>query len=150
MTGMADALSALDPSARERLARFAARFERLDASSYATFTESVETDEVLAAKARAVEVLGAGRRRDAVRAAVKSFTDEAASAYSRRMSLPDTLLLFQSLPDRAGDRMRFLASVERVVVALALWDDLDADDQGALLGPWADVVDPLLDEDEAG
>jgi hypothetical protein len=58
------------------------------------------------------------------------------------MSLTDTFLLFQSLPDRAEDRVRFLATVERAVVGLILWDELGEDDLAALLGPWSAVVEP--------
>jgi hypothetical protein len=61
------------------------------------------------------------------------------------MSLTDTLLLFQSLPDRAEDRTRFLQSVERTVVALILWDELDDEDRAALVGPWADLLAPLVE-----
>ena len=77
-------------------------------------------------------------------AAVAAFVDEATVAYSRRMTLTDTLMLFQSLPDRAEDRVRFLASLERAVVAVILWDELSASDRDALLGPWANVLPPSL------
>jgi hypothetical protein len=56
------------------------------------------------------------------------------------MSLTDTLMLFQSLPDRPEDRVRFLRSVERAVVAVILWDELSDGDRDALLGPWAGVL----------
>jgi hypothetical protein len=139
------AVQGLAPAERARLERFAALFERLDASRYSMLTEGFDTAEVEAAKASARERIGGGsRRRDAVRAAVKAFTDAATTAYADRMSLPDTLLLFQSLPDRAPDRVRFLESVERVVVALILWDELEGDDLDALVGPWADLVAPLV------
>ena len=92
------------------------------------------------AQLEAIALLSSGRR-DAVRAAVKVFVDEATVAYARRFSLPDTVLLFQSLPDRAEDRVRFLASVERAIVGLILWDELEPDDLAALIGPWGAYMD---------
>jgi hypothetical protein len=117
-------------------------FEHLDGSMYATLAvrEGVESEAVEEAKAAALELIPAGRRRDAVRAAVGAFVDEATVTYSRRMSLPDTLLLFQSLPDRAEDRVHFLASIERAVVGLILWDELDEVDREVLLGPWSTML----------
>jgi hypothetical protein len=138
-----DALAGLTSAERARLERFAAAFERIDASSYPIFTETVETDAVLEAQARALDLVGKGRRRDAIRAAVDAFVDEGTRAYARRMSLTDTFLLFQSLPDRAEDRVRFLATVERAVVGLILWDELNDDDRAALIGPWAAVVESI-------
>jgi hypothetical protein len=135
-----DDLAGLTDAERARLEQFAEAFERVDASSYPTFTEVVVSDETRGAQERAVALVGSGRRRDAVRAAVGAFVDEGTRAYSRRMTLTDTFLLFQSLPDRAEDRVRFLATVERAVVALILWDELDVDDRAALLGPWGAVV----------
>ncbi len=117
-------------------------FEHLDGSMYATLAvrEGVESEAVEEAKAAALELIPAGRRRDAVRAAVGAFVDEATVTYSRRMSLPDTLLLFQSLPDRAEDRVHFLASIERAVVGLILWNELDEVDREVLLGPWSTML----------
>lgn len=140
-------LAALRPTERSRLERFATVFDRLDASQYATLTRSSEPPGVEAAQARAQELVGSnGRRRDAVRGAIQVFTDAATVAYARRMPLPDTMLLYNSLPDRAEDRMRFLQSVERAVVALILWDDLDDEDRVALVGTWVDFVEPLVAE----
>jgi hypothetical protein len=139
-------LDGLAPAERLRLDGFATLFDRLDASQYATLTETSPNEAVESAKERAGVLVGrGGRRRDAVRAAIKAFTDAATTAYAGRMSLTDTLLLFQSLPDRAEDRTRFLQSVERTVVALILWDELDDEDRAALVGPWADLLAPLVE-----
>jgi hypothetical protein len=138
-----DAIAGLTSPERARLERFAEAFERIDASSYPMFTETVETDAVQEAQDRAIELVEKGHRRDAIRAAVNAFVDEGTRAYSRRMSLTDTFLLFQSLPDRAEDRVRFLATVERAVVGLILWGELGDDDRAALIGPWAAIVDSL-------
>jgi hypothetical protein len=43
--------------------------------------------------------------------------------------------------------VRFLGSVERAVVALILWDELEDDDRIALLGPWALSVIPSIEGD---
>jgi hypothetical protein len=135
-----DGIDKLEAGARGRLERFATVFDRLDASRYITLAEAPDDDVADNAKAHALAIVARGARRDALRAAVRAFTDAAALAYSGRMSLTDTLLLYQSLPDRAEDRIRFLASVERAVVAVALWDELDEEDRLVLVGPWAELV----------
>ena len=140
MPDVIDALAGLRPEERARLERFALAFERLDASRYSMFADLPDQAGIDRAQDAALERVGSGRRRDAVRAAVRAFVDEATLAYARRFSLPDTLFLFQSLPDRAEDRVRFLASVERAVVGLILWDELEPDDRAALLGPWSVFV----------
>jgi len=134
-------LSGLRAPERDRLERFADTFDRLDASQYITLADARPSEAVEAAQAEAVRLVGTGARRTAVKAAIRAFTDEAAQAYSSRMALPDTFLLFQSLPDRAEDRVRFIASVERVVVALILWDELGEQHRSALLGLWGNIVE---------
>ena len=136
-------LAGLRPEERERLDRFSVAFERLDASQYITLAE-VPTEDVAAAEAEATRLLGTRARHDAIKAAVGAFVDEATRAYSRRTTLTDTLLMFQSLPDRAEDRVRFLRSVERAVVALILWDELGEWSRVALLGLWAGIADPIV------
>jgi hypothetical protein len=143
-----EALDGLGQAERDRLEAFAAVFDRLDARSYSTFTETIESGEVGPARERALALVGSGQRRDAVRAAVAAFVDAAIVAYARRLSLPDTFLLFQSLPDRAEDRVRFLASVERAVVALILWDELEDEDRVALLGAWGPSVIPAIERED--
>jgi hypothetical protein len=143
-----EALDGLGQAERDRLEAFAAIFDRLDARSYSTFTETIESGEVGPARERALALVGSGQRRDAVRAAVAAFVDAAIVAYARRLSLPDTFLLFQSLPDRAEDRVRFLASVERAVVALILWDELEDEDRVALLGAWGPSVIPAVERED--
>ena len=146
MRDLIDEITALHPDERERLARFADAFERLDASQYMQFAEAPTPDN-LAAETEAIELLGTGERREAVKAAVKVFTDAATIAYSRRPTLTDTFLLFQSLPDRGDDRVRLLSSMERAVVALILWDELSEESRAQMLGPWADVVYQVVPEE---
>ena len=143
MPDAANPMAGLRPEERKRLDRFSLAFERIDASQYITFAE-VPSAEVEAAEAEAMALLGAGPRHDAVKAAVAAFIDEATQAYSRRPTLTDTFLMFRSLPDRAEDRMRFLCSVERAVVALVLWDELSEPSRVALLGRWDGIVDRIV------
>jgi hypothetical protein len=142
-----DQLAGLRPDERRRLEAFADAFEHIDASQYITFAE-VPTAETEAAEAEANDVLGSGPRRDAVKAAVAAFVDEATQAYSRRPTLTDTFLMFRSLPDRAEDRVRFMATVERAVVALILWDELREPVRVALLGQWSGIADRIVDGQE--
>jgi hypothetical protein len=148
MPDLIDQLDGLRPDERKRLERFAEAFEHIDASQYATFADVPSLEDVEPAEAEAMRLLGAGPRRGAVKAAVGAFVDEATQAYSRRPTLTDTLFMFRSLPDRAEDRVRFLASVERAVVALILWDELSERSRVALLGLWGGIADSTVSGDE--
>ena len=141
MADRADALAGLRPDERSRLDRFGRVFDRLDASSYIQLANIVSDEQVGPAQAAARALIGQGTRMSAVRAVIESFIDAATVAYSRRSSLTDTFLMNQSLPDRADDRIRFLESVERVVVGLILWDELDPQHLALLIGPWADLIE---------
>ena len=141
-------LAGLRPDERRRLERFAEVFEHIDASQYATFADVPSLEDVEPAEAEAMRLLGAGPRHDAVKAAVGAFIDEATQAYSRRPTLTDTLFMFRSLPDRAEDRVRFLASVERAVVALILWNELGERSRVSLLGLWGGIADRIASGDE--
>lgn len=127
---------------RERLERFARAFDDIDAASYATLADA-GAPEAARAEHDAVALLGTGGRHAAARAAIDAFVNQAAINYSRRMSLTDTLMLYQSLPDRPEDRVRFLRGVERAVVAVILGPELKPEDRLALLGPWLNVVGDL-------
>jgi hypothetical protein len=39
------------------------------------------------------------------------------------------------------DRTRFLGTLETAVIALILWDELEASDRDELLGPWARLAE---------
>jgi len=140
VTDRAEALSGLRHAERQRLDRFAGLFDRIDAAAYIQLADVVDRD-VRAAQDAARDLIGRGPRLAAVRAAIASFIDAATIAYSRRTSLTDTFLLNQSLPDRAEDRARFAASVERAVVGLILWDELEEEHLAALIGRWAPFVE---------
>ena len=77
------ALAGLRPAERQRLERFALAFERLDASSYPLFSEQVVSDDVFAAQEHALELLGSGARKSAVRAAIDAFVDAGDSGLLR-------------------------------------------------------------------
>ena len=136
-----DDLRGLRPDERARLERFAAAFDRIDASAYIQLAEVVANADVEAAQEAARALIGTGPRLVAVRAAIASFIDAATIAYSRRTSLTDTFLLNQSLPDRAEDRARLARSVERAVVGLILWDELEDEHLATLIGRWAAFVE---------
>lgn len=132
----------LPATTRARLERFAVAFDRLDAREFVQFAGEEPDPTTLH---RALEVAraaaGHGPRRQAIEAAIASARDAAARAYSRRMNLADTFLLYQTVPDTAADRARFLASLERVIAALVLWDELDEETIVTLVGPWAALAE---------
>lgn len=142
---LADDLAGLRPQERSRLERFAEVFDRIDARDYSTFAPRVDAEGVEDAKQHAIEQVRTPERRRAIRRAIDRFVDAAAQGYSRRLTLTDTFLLNQSLPDRAEDRVRFATSVERAVVAVVLWDELDDPDRVALLGPWSATVIRMME-----
>ena len=140
MAGREASFAALPPGAGRRLDRFAAEFERLSANDYVLFATSPDEETDLGAVARRATP-PPGPRREAMDRAIKAFLDEAARAYSRRLVQTDTVFLFQSVADRAEDRVRFAASLERALTALVAWDDLEVDDRDRLLGPWVEMAE---------
>lgn len=125
----------------ERLGRFAAAFEHVGAREYAMLASPLDDEATHSAMRLADEALGQGRRRQAVREAVAEFHGWAAHAYSKGQGLPGVTYLDHSIPGRPQDRVHFLASLERALLAVVLWDDLSDDDLGALLGPWGPFVE---------
>jgi hypothetical protein len=139
--GSRDPLDNLPPGASGRLDRFAEAFGRLSANEYVLYaTGSPDDPDLAAARAVVDAALASATRRAAVRTAVETFTDWAAQAYSRRLPATDTIMLYQSLPDRAEDRVRLLQGLERAVIAVILWDEIDAEVREILLGSWADMA----------
>lgn len=133
-------LAGLGPDARRRLEAFGRAFERLGAGEYALFsTAPIDGDRHAAARAAAEASLGPSGRA-ATASAAEAFVAWAAAGYSNRLALPDTFLLFQSLPDRPEDRVRFRAALESAVLGIVAWDALDADDLAELLGPFAEMA----------
>ncbi|HEX9549935.1 MAG TPA: hypothetical protein VF971_02445 [Candidatus Limnocylindrales bacterium] len=139
------AVAALPVAARARLQAFAAEFERVGATQYAIFA-TVPADPGAHEEAvdAAVASLGSDARRQSARAAAEEFVTWATVGYSGRLSLPDTLLLFQSLPDRPGDRVRFRRAVEDAILGIVAWDDLTDDELAELLGPFAEMAEAAI------
>lgn len=141
MGGSRDPLDNLPLGARARLDRFAEAFGRLSANEYVLYAAGSPDDPGLAAARAAVgAALASATRRAAVRTAVETFTDWAAQAYSRRLPATDTIMLYQSLPDRAEDRVRLLQGLERAVIAIILWDEIDPELRDTMLGPWDEMA----------
>jgi hypothetical protein len=137
VAGAAEPPAGLPRGAPGRLDRFAQAFEHLGANEYIQYaTDAGQESDLSAARGRVNLALSDPARRASVQVAVRAFVDWAAQAYSRRLPATDTILLFQSLPDRAEDRVRLLQSLERAVIGLILWDELAPEDRDALLGPW--------------
>jgi hypothetical protein len=131
----------LPAAARARLERFATAFDRLDAREYILYADTTADEErIHGALEEARRIVGSGPRRGAVADAIASARDAASRGYSRRWNLADTFLLYQTVPDNADDRARFLASLERAIVGVVLWDELPPDDLDVLLGPWAEMA----------
>lgn len=140
-------LAALPAAARARLERFAAEFERLGAGQYALFATADEGGaRINAAFAAALESLGSPARQAAARAAAASFVDWVVQGYTSRLTLPDTLLLFQSLPDRPEDRIRLARSVQAAVIGLVAWETAAGEDVGILVGPFLDMAERAAGE----
>lgn len=138
----APSTASLDASARRRLDRFAAAFDRVNAHDYIQFAIKPSDPEAVAgAEADAVRLIGSGPQHDAIRGAIEAFVEAAGIAYSNHLALPQYLLLNDAVADRPDDRQRFLRGLERAVAALVLWDQLGETDRDVLLGPWAGVID---------
>jgi len=135
-------LAALPGAARARLERFAAAFERLGAGQYALFATATEDEpRIDAAFEAALESLGSPARRAAARAAAAALVDWVVQGYTSRLTLPDTILLFQSLPDRPEDRIRLARSVQAAVIGLIAWETAPGEDIGVLVGPFAEMAE---------
>lgn len=144
-------LAALPEAARARLEHFAAEFERLGAGQYVLFATAAEDDaRIDAAFEAALESLGSPTRRAAARAAAAAFVDWVVQGYTSRLTLPDTILLFQSLPDRPADRIRLARSVQAAVIGLVAWESAAGEDVGVLVGPFFDMAERAAGEVPGG
>ena len=142
---MIDDYAGLSSIERARLERFATEFEDIDPADYELFAGTASAPEdVAAAQDAANRMIGSGSRRAAIKRAVKAFTAAADLNISRRFRAVDLLFGSRSFPSRPEDRTRLLASIERAVAAVILWDELSDDERAALVGPWSMVVDRAL------
>ena len=132
---------ALTRAERDRLERFAAAFEQLDPRDYEPFAGTTAPDgEIEAARATALRAIGSGSRRAAVERAIEAFGYAADRALAERAF--DPLLMYggTARSPRVEDRARLRQSLERAVVGVILWDELDDLEREALLGPWAGLA----------
>lgn len=135
----------LSSTERQRLERFAAEFEDVDPADYELFAGTTSSpDDIDAAQEAANRMIGSGSRRVAIKQAVRAFTAAADLSIARRFRAVDLLFGSRSFPSRPEDRTRLLASIERAVAAVILWDELTDDERASLVGPWSVVVDRAL------
>ena len=142
---MTDDYAGLTSLERQRLERFAAEFEDVDPTEYELFAGTTSSaEDVGAAQDAANRMIGPSARRAAIKQAVRAFTEAADLNISRRFRATDLLFGSRSFPSRPEDRTRLLASIERAVAAVILWDELTDDERSALVGPWSMVVERAL------
>jgi hypothetical protein len=135
----------LGARASERLDRFAAMFDGLEATSLHRFAGPADPDpELRAAMDAANRELDAERRRTAVKHAVDAFVDAAQQRYSEGFDPVALIGLRPAVTDTSVDRARVFQSLERAIAALVLWDHLDEDVRVTLAGPWLDLVDEAI------
>jgi hypothetical protein len=136
----------LDSRARRRLERFAAMFDDIAEGDLLLFGGPDEPDAVLAEAMRVADLaLGTGIVRAATKAAVQEFVHAAQVRFIERFSITALLGVSDRSRPSANDRVRVFKSLERTVVALVVWDRLDATEQAALAGPWRELVEHAVE-----
>jgi len=106
---------------------------------------SAPDERLQAAMDAASAALTSPTRRDATKEAVSTFVRAAQQRYAERFNVPELLGIGASRASTADDRVRVFKSLERAVVALAIWDQLGDDDRTALAGPWAELVEAAVE-----
>ena len=120
-------------------------FEDVDPLDYEIFAGTTASeDELETARAAALRVVGSSSRREAVERAIQAFTGSAERAMAERSFHPILLYAGAARSPRVEDRARLLQSLERAVVAVILWDELDETERDVLLGPWARLADRAM------
>lgn len=138
--------SGLDSGARRRLERFGALFDDISEGDLLLFGGPDEPDPVLAEAMRQADLaLGNGALRAATKAAIQEFVHAAQVRFVDRFSITELIGIGSRSRPSANDRVRVLKSLERAVVALVVWDRLDATDQAALAGPWRELVEHAVE-----
>ena len=136
-----DAPPELPRAARDRLDRFAAAFQGLDAEVYPAFSAaSLDPEERRDALVEVQELIGEGPRRAAIIEALKQFREYAVWSATNALGGYHSALLTRSNAASAEERMRFLASLELAVVTVVLWDEIEPDEREAMLGPWLEMA----------
>lgn len=143
--GSASWADGLDARARQRLERFAAEYDQIEAAEFHMFAGPDEPDAKLrAAMDRALVELKVESRRDAARSAVQKFVDSARHRYSERFGVAELFGLQMGAPTTASDRVHVFESLERAVAAVILWDHLDDETRTLLAGPWGPQVEAAV------
>ena len=136
MSDTGDALERLPADARARLEAFAAALDRVHVDDLILHVarrrqprhrRAVETAELAAIEHRLLEPIGAARR-IVLEGVLRAFADA-----QLRVGLGGVNPIGGGPVD---DRVRVAESLSEAVTALVLWDRLDADTRGELLGLW--------------
>ncbi len=136
----------LDSRARRRLERFAAMFDDISEGDLLLFGGPDEPDPVLAGAMRVADLaLGNGAVRESTKAAIQEFVHAAQVRFVDRFSITELIGVGSRSRPSANDRVRVFKSLERAVVALVVWDRLDAGEQASLAGPWRELVEHAVD-----
>ena len=136
-----DPLELLSPGARRRRDRCADAFPQLNSEVYASFAAaSLDPDERREALGRVQELIGQGSRRAGVLAALAEFREFAVRAAASGLAGYESALATRSNVSSPEERVKFLASLELAVVAVVLWDEIEADERSDLLGPWEEMA----------
>ncbi|HLX34281.1 MAG TPA: hypothetical protein VKR30_03450 [Candidatus Limnocylindrales bacterium] len=136
----------LGRASRRRLERFSEGFDEIDARDLVLFAGPSEPDrELELAMERADQVLGSGRERGATKAAVQAAIHAAQVRFVEDFSVTRLIGLGTNRVLTADDRVRVFRSLERVVVALIVWDRLSGAEQAALVGPWREMVERAVE-----
>lgn len=131
----------LEPTAADRLDRFAEAFHTLDASMYPAFAaSSLDPAERRIALDRVQTLIGDGPRRGPILEALRDFREFAVQSATQALGGANAVLQTRSNPSSAEERLRFLASLELAVVVVLLWDEIEPDEREDLLGPWAEMA----------
>ena len=138
----------LDARTRARLDRFAEPFDEISESDLMLFAGPAKPDtELTRAMETADQVLGTGMRRDATKRAVQAFVHAAQVRFVNRFDVLHLVGVGARSRPSAADRVRVFRSLERAIVALVVWDRLDAPEQAALAGPWRVLVEQAVEDE---
>jgi hypothetical protein len=140
----APVVDALDVAARRRLDRFARRFDAIPVTDFMLFAGPTTPDGRLQAAMDAANEAMGPRLRNTAKGAVAEFVKAAQLRYAERFSVLELLGVGSNRASSADDRFRVFQSLERAVVALVLWNQLDDETRSALGGPWAELIEAAV------
>ena len=135
------AVAALPRDARAHLDAFAAAFDEVTPEQYSLLTVAPERDGGPDPLERSVLNRLGGPTRAGVESAVVAFQRQAEVNLSRRFAAGYRWALEPTtVPFGIDDRILFMASLRRAVIAIALWDQLSDEERTSLLGMWDRVA----------